>query len=597
MSRARQAADRIREEIPIARVLADYGYNIHGDGGDREQQFQCDLHGDGQDNKPSARVYPDSDSWYCVSVHDRVLTSDGWVTLADLGIYGFRDPVLHHERQALDGASSWSRVLAFIPKGTREAIRIKTKAGYTTTVTPDHEVEVVGRGWVAAGTIKQGDVLVVPKPKSPRFGPSRPLPVQDLNEQSYGRYPKLALPENWSVEMGEALGYVFGDGWVVPREVSGSGVVGLTSHATDADDARRVFGWMREWASGRGCEVHRTDTRTVNGKVYVQDQYVFTIGNDGFCEFFGRMGLAKQGPPNQRRLPESIWQAPECGVQGFLRGLYGADGSAFRPTGRKGIKVNLYSVSGEFLRDVQLLLLQFGIHSRLYPPSKTRVKSGKRKGKRTHPCWYLQLATGKDILTFRNRVGIANTRKQAVLDSYLYNNRGARPFKPVVESVEPAGVVVVADLALPVEHSFVAGGIKVHNCFACSRSRDAIQTVREKEGLDFWPAVRKLENQYGLPSLPWEPDEPRAATPQEEVRETLGRHRTWEDEQKRVRVLLDTVTDERDLSMDHTLALWEAFDIISWRVEKEHWTEGQGKQAVLKLRGKVLQRLKESACL
>lgn len=65
MGRARDRADRIKEEIPIAQVLYDLGYLIHPDGGDREQQFPCDLHGDGRDNKPSARVYPRSASWFC----------------------------------------------------------------------------------------------------------------------------------------------------------------------------------------------------------------------------------------------------------------------------------------------------------------------------------------------------------------------------------------------------------------------------------------------------------------------------------------------------------------------------------------------------
>ena len=65
MSRARERADRIRSEIPITQVLIDYGYPVRPWGGDREQQFPCNLHGDGQDNRPSARVYPDSSSWYC----------------------------------------------------------------------------------------------------------------------------------------------------------------------------------------------------------------------------------------------------------------------------------------------------------------------------------------------------------------------------------------------------------------------------------------------------------------------------------------------------------------------------------------------------
>lgn len=63
--RAKAAADRIREVVPILEVLATYNYRVRSDGGEREQQFQCDLHGTGRDNKPSARVYPESNSWYC----------------------------------------------------------------------------------------------------------------------------------------------------------------------------------------------------------------------------------------------------------------------------------------------------------------------------------------------------------------------------------------------------------------------------------------------------------------------------------------------------------------------------------------------------
>ena len=55
--------DQIKNNIGIEQGLNDLGYNVHPV--DREQQFPCDLHGDGQDGKFSARVYPDSNSWYC----------------------------------------------------------------------------------------------------------------------------------------------------------------------------------------------------------------------------------------------------------------------------------------------------------------------------------------------------------------------------------------------------------------------------------------------------------------------------------------------------------------------------------------------------
>jgi DNA primase len=65
VSRSKDRADRIKAEIPLLEVLASYGYAVHPGGGDREQQFSCDLHGDGTDSKPSARAYPDTNQWYC----------------------------------------------------------------------------------------------------------------------------------------------------------------------------------------------------------------------------------------------------------------------------------------------------------------------------------------------------------------------------------------------------------------------------------------------------------------------------------------------------------------------------------------------------
>jgi len=63
--RSRRRADRIRSTIPMARIMYDYGYAINPDGGDREQQYPCDLHGDGRDGKASGRLYPSSNSTYC----------------------------------------------------------------------------------------------------------------------------------------------------------------------------------------------------------------------------------------------------------------------------------------------------------------------------------------------------------------------------------------------------------------------------------------------------------------------------------------------------------------------------------------------------
>lgn len=62
--RTQRRLNRIRDEVDILVLLENFGFRVRSNM-DREQQFSCHLHGSGQDNKPSARVYPDTQSWYC----------------------------------------------------------------------------------------------------------------------------------------------------------------------------------------------------------------------------------------------------------------------------------------------------------------------------------------------------------------------------------------------------------------------------------------------------------------------------------------------------------------------------------------------------
>jgi hypothetical protein len=49
-------------DVTMSSLMRELGYDVEED--PREQQFSCDLHG-GRDSKPSARLYPDSNSTYC----------------------------------------------------------------------------------------------------------------------------------------------------------------------------------------------------------------------------------------------------------------------------------------------------------------------------------------------------------------------------------------------------------------------------------------------------------------------------------------------------------------------------------------------------
>lgn len=114
-------------------------------------------------------------------------------------------------------------------------------------------------------------------------------------------------------------------------------------------------------------------------------------------------------------------------------------------------------------------------------------------------------------------------------------------------------------------------------CFACGRPRDAIQTCREKEGLDFWGAVKALEKRYHLPDLPWDDDEEVAeASIAEKVHEILKEGVTREDLLKRVRRRIEIATSEREVPMEQVLKAWEDYDRVVYGFEMEQWSDGKG---------------------
>src|SRR3989442_15986294 len=66
----------------------------------------------------------------------------------------------------------------------------------------------------------------------------------------------------------------------------------------------------------------------------------------------------------QKRVPDMVLRSGNSVVSSFLTWLYEADGSVFAK-GRGSRAISLKAKDIELLRDVQVLLLRFGIHSRI----------------------------------------------------------------------------------------------------------------------------------------------------------------------------------------------------------------------------------------
>lgn len=135
-------------------------------------------------------------------------------------------------------------------------------------------------------------------------------------------------------------------------------------------------------------------------------------------------------------------------------------------------------------------------------------------------------------------------------------------------------------------------------CFACGTRRDAIHTVREKEGLKFWEAVRYLETHFGLEKGDYGTyeggEDKETQNTEKAVDEALsphknsGRHIPYDNLVLQVERMLDIVTREREFPLSRILTFWNVFDFITHHVHREEVTEATGKEQLHQLYTRIL---------
>jgi hypothetical protein len=108
------------------------------------------------------------------------------------------------------------------------------------------------------------------------------------------------------------------------------------------------------------------------------------------------MGVSKD-----KQVPWPIFQGTRQSVACFLRAFFDGEGSV------TGGVVEVSSASEQLLKDIQILLLRFGVMS---------TRSIKKVKGRPHTYWRLALC-GDDLRRFGGSIGFLTQRKQAALDS------------------------------------------------------------------------------------------------------------------------------------------------------------------------------------
>ena len=342
---------------------------------------------------------------------------------------------------------------------------LATKCGFSVTATPDHRF-LTPSGYIALKDLQPGDKVLIQSGEgifnTEKFLPNHWLmedysavATKDIGSQKVlvaGRTNAEGnIPQKWSKGVGEVLGWMVGDGWLTKTKNRAGVVFGYK-----AREATSIIGGrLKEWFGGCESRRDRVIQLTFSGSAY---------------RFFFGLGV-KPVRAGIKRVPESVWSAPREGVIGFLRGLFGADGTFQWDKKRQYSSVRLASNSQLLLQDVQLLLLNLGILGKIFLRREAQWRlmpdsNGLPKKYWTQPQYELIIGA-QHRNRFLSQVGFADPTKQQLGEQFLaqmIDGAYEKPFIDSVDTIVPAGQADVYDLSQPATKSFIANGFVVHNC-------------------------------------------------------------------------------------------------------------------------------------
>ncbi len=378
---------------------------------------------------PVPHLYPLEATNPCITGDTLIYTDKGLRRADELAAEGLEINVVTDARF---GADTFLPATHVFQTGTKPVHRLMTREGYELRLTEDHRV-MTSHGWVEAHHLQPGDRIHI------------------LNRK--GGFGTVG-----TLEEGRVLGWLVGDGTVnVVRAVLS--FFGDEKQELAPAFAEMVTNLVEKPTQRRSYPV---------GIIQIDERAEARIASDRLRVWAAQYGITEQ---QKHLVPSAVFAGSEAIQRGFLQALFTADGQV-SDGGEKGCSVRLSASHLSLLKDVQRLLLNFGIASRIYENRRLAGYRPMPDGKGGTKEYFHQpqhdLAISKSsLIRFANEIGFLTEAKQSKLANYLSRMvRGPyeESFLATVFTVEPDGVEPVYDLHQPDTHSFVANGLVVHNC-------------------------------------------------------------------------------------------------------------------------------------
>ena len=375
----------------------------------------------------------------CVTADTRLATQHGLVQIGDLYANGAELEVtvdqraLGHDEK---GTAIRPAVPAFMTAESADVYRVVTEDGYEIKATEWHDFYTT-RGKIKLKDLKPGDELLIQSGKG-----------------QFGREGNLQL--------GLLLGLLTGDGHITNRGKGQQAAV-VNLWGLDRDYADAVVAHINALIAGVS-ERHR-DYRV--SAVAVPERNLVMIRSVLLARVLEHYGFTAK---TKMQVPEVVWRGGEECVKGYLRGLFQTDGTVQRDDKNAYCTIRLASSYPSLLKDVQVLLANFGIFCRILKrrESGERMLPDGKGGRRLYECRadYELLIGSESRERFMEEIGFlteAKTRKYEQWREQRVRSR-AEDFRSGIASIEYVGREAVFDTTQPDRNNLIFNGIVTGNC-------------------------------------------------------------------------------------------------------------------------------------
>ena len=375
----------------------------------------------------------------CVTADTRLATQYGWVQIGDLCTH--RMPLeVTVDRRALGRDARGIEVrpakAAFMTAREADVFKVTTEDGYEIKATAWHDF-YTSRGKIKLSELTVGDELWVQSGKG-QFG------------------------QQGSEELGVLLGLITGDGHFTHRG-KGQEVVCVNLWNQERELADRVAVTVNNMIAG----LARTPRRYQVAPVAVAERNHVFIRSVLLARALAAWGFTRA---TKLRVPEVVWQGNEDCVKAYLRALFQTDGTVNVSGVGESCSIRLSSSYPQLLKDVQVLLVNFGVFSRLRLRREAAFKTmpDGKGGQAEYACraQYELIIDGESREHFMSEIGFLLDYKTARYREWMANKvlRKTQRFASRVVEIAQVGKEAVFDTTQADRNTVIFNGLVTGQC-------------------------------------------------------------------------------------------------------------------------------------